>query len=62
MDIIELNTSKSILKGYKDRPESDRDPADLHSNYSLSIYHPENKIEKIILHKHHDNIDVEYFK
>ena len=62
MNVIELNTRKSILKGYGDQRNSDSDPTDIHSNYSLSIYHPENEIEKIILHKHHENTDIEYLK
>ncbi len=62
MDIQELNKSRSILKGYTSFPETGADPADQHSNYSLSIYHPGNEIDKIVLHKLHENIDIEYLK
>lgn len=62
MDIIELNNGRSILKGFAAPPADTSDPADVHSNYGLSIYHPDNEIEKIVLHKHHENIDIEYLK
>ena len=60
MDIVELHSSKSILKGYDADEVSEADK--MHSNYSLSIYHPNNEIEKIILHKHHENTDIEFLK
>ena len=60
MDVAELNSSKSILKGYDHDKISD--PDQQHSNYSLSIYHPNNEIEKIILHKNHENTDIEFLR
>ncbi|MCB7479854.1 hypothetical protein [Christiangramia sediminis] len=58
MQVVALNPEKSLLKGYEDISWAGKN----HSNYSLSIYHPNNKIEKIILHNHHKKIDVEYLK
>ena len=58
MDIVESHPEKSILKGYDDIV----DPEKPHSNYRLTIYHPNNDIEKIVLHKLHKKIDIEYLK
>ena len=58
MDIVESHSEKSILKGYDDLS----DPEKKHSNYKLTIYHPNNDIEKIVLHKLHKNIEIEYLK
>lgn len=58
MDVVELNPEKSLLKGYEDISWAGKK----HSNYSVSIYHPNNKIEKIILHKLHKKIEIEYLK
>jgi len=58
MQVVELNPEKSLLKGYEDISWAEKK----HSNYSVSIYHPNNKIEKIILHIHHKKIEIEYLK
>lgn len=58
MDIVVSHPGKSILKGYDDPS----DPESKHSNYRLTIYHPNNDIERIVLHKLHKNIDLEYLK
>lgn len=60
MDIVELHSNRSLLKGYGE--ESHEDPEKRHSNYSLSIFHPNNEIEKIVLHKHHLKTDIEFLK
>lgn len=62
MDIFELNNGKSILKGSVEHTTDFSDPADAQSKYSLSIYHPNNEIEKIVLHNHEEHIDIEYLK
>ena len=58
MKAVELSKNKSLLKGLEKDPGSENSD----SNYSLSIYHPNNEIEKVILHKHHKNIDIEYLR
>ena len=62
MNVNILEGSKSILKGYNENKNEEENPDELHSNYHLSIYHPKQEIEKIILHKKHKNIDIEYLK
>ena len=58
MEVLELGNSKTILKGYDDL----QNPSELHSNYSLSIFHPSDEIQKIVFHHLEKNMDVEYLK
>ena len=62
MDISDINSSKSILRGYEENGRHDLAPELLHSNYGLSIHHPDQKIEKIILHDLHLDVDIEYLE
>ncbi|WP_205619198.1 hypothetical protein [Christiangramia echinicola] len=58
MKIVEAHPEKSILQGYDDHS----DPGIKHSNYRLTIYHPNNEIESIVLQKLHKKIEIEYLK
>lgn len=62
MEIISKASDKTVLRGYGADPRAMGDPAGEYSNYGISIYHPNNDIEKIILHMHDRNVDIEYLK
>lgn len=65
MEIIESNEEKTILKGYDNYSKIIMNLPFMKyfkfSNFGLSIIHPNSKIEKIIIHLHDRNIDIEYF-
>ncbi|GAA4321445.1 hypothetical protein GCM10023115_48990 [Pontixanthobacter gangjinensis] len=62
MEIKMLENTRSFLKGHRENGQEPKAPEELHSNYQLSIFHPSQEIEKIILHKRHQKIDIEYLK
>ena len=62
MEVFELGNSRSILKGYDSDNLTNSEPEKKHTNYRLSIHHPGQKIEKIILEKHHSCEYIEYLK
>ena len=59
MDVVSITSEKSFLKGFKDQTVQDRFQ---HSNYSLEVNHPDQKIENIILYKHHKNVAIEFLR
>jgi uncharacterized tellurite resistance protein B-like protein len=62
MKIIESNPEKTILRGFGEDPRAMGHPDGKFSNYGISIFHPNNTIEKIILHMHDRNVDLVYLK
>lgn len=62
MEIIDATIDKTILRGYGEDPRAMGHPNGSFSNYGISIHHPNNQIEKIVLHMHDKNVDVEYLK
>ncbi|WP_300436221.1 hypothetical protein [Christiangramia sp.] len=59
MDIVELSLEKSFLRACNHSLGKDSRPSKK-SDYGLSIYHPNNQIERIILHKYHKNKELEF--
>lgn len=62
MKIESEDSNKTVLRGYGADPRMFGDPAGEYSNYGISIFHPNNEIEKIILHMHDRSVDIEYLK
>ncbi|NNC71104.1 MAG: hypothetical protein HKN90_09815 [Flavobacteriaceae bacterium] len=62
MKVVESNPDRTILKGFGEDPASMGNPEGKFSNFGLSIFHPNNKIEKMILHRFDNEIDIEYFR
>jgi uncharacterized tellurite resistance protein B-like protein len=62
MKIISSDQHKTTLRGYGADPRAMGDQAGEYSNYGISIFHPNNEIEKIILHMHDRNVDIEYLQ
>ncbi len=62
MKVIESSGDKTILRGFGEDLSALGDEEGKYSNYGISIIHPKNEIEKINLHLHHHNIDIEYLK
>ncbi len=62
MKVIESSGDKTILRGFGEDLSAMGDEEGKYSNYGISITHPKNEIEKINLHFHHHNIDIEYLK
>ena len=60
MEIANVEIHKTIMKGYGKKLE-DKTSED-YTNYGLSIYHPNKKIEKIVLHDYHLKMDIEYLE
>ena len=62
MRVIESQVDKTVLRGHGDDPMAMGHPDGRFSDYGISILHPNNEIEKIILHLHHHKVDIEYIK
>ncbi len=62
MKVISTNENKTVLRGYGADPRAMGDPAGKFSNYGISIHHPGNEIEKIVLHMHDRGVDIEYLQ
>ena len=62
MEVIETSNNKTVLRGYGEDPRAMGHPDGRFDNYGISIHHPNNAIEKIILHMHDRNVDIEYLK
>ena len=62
MKVIESSDDKTILRGFGEDLSALGDEEGNYSNYGISIIHPKNEIERINLHFHHQNIDIEYIK
>ena len=62
MKVIESSGDRTILRGFGEDLSALGDEEGNYSNYGISIIHPKNEIEKINLHFHHQNIDIEYLK
>ncbi|CAL65931.1 TerB family tellurite resistance protein [Christiangramia forsetii] len=58
MEVVQISNNKVLLRGYDDLNIK----GEKHSNYSISIFHNHTEVEKIIIHHHNENIDVEYLK
>ena len=62
MKVIESEPTKTVLRGYGEDPVAMGHPDGVFSNYGISIIHPNNKIEKIVLHRYDRSEDTEYLK
>lgn len=62
MKIIESQRERTVLRGYGEDPRAMGHPDGRFSNYGITIAHPDNEIEKIILHMHDRKVDIEYLK
>lgn len=62
MEVIETTDNKTVLRGYGEDPRAMGHPEGRFDNYGISIYHTNNTIEKIILHLHDKNVDIEYLR
>ena len=62
MKVIESSGDKTILRGFGEDLSALGNEEGKYSNYGITIIHPKNEIEKINLHFHHHNIDIEYLK
>ncbi len=59
MEVVSLSEEQSVLRGINE--SHSRAAAGL-TKYGLSIYHPESKIEKIVLHRPQEQLEIEYLK
>lgn len=57
MNVVAPDKNRTSLKGYRDYNSTTNC-----EDYSLNIFHPNNEIEKIVLHNHSQNKDIEYLK
>lgn len=62
MEIISSELNKTEMRGYDADPRTFGDPSGEFSNYGITIFHPNHEIEKIILHMHDREVDIEYVK
>ena len=62
MKVIDSSLDKTVLRGFGEDLSAMGDEEGKYSNYGISIMHPKNTIERIKLHFHHHNIDIEYLK
>jgi len=62
MEIISENENKIVLRGWGEDPMAFGHPSGKFSNYGITIFHSNNEIDKIILHMHDRNVDIEYFQ
>ena len=62
MRIQTSSVEKTALIGYGNDPKAFGDPRGSFANYGITIFHHNNKIEKIILHMHNKNAAIEYLK
>lgn len=62
MKIVESAPTKTVLRGFGEDPQAMGDPDGIYSNYGVSIMHPNNEIEKIVIHYFNREVDIEYMK
>lgn len=62
MKIVSSEQNKTTLRGYGSDSRAMGEQAGEYSNYGISVFHLNNEIEKIILHMHDRNVDIEYLK
>ena len=62
MKVISSSSNKTELRGFGADPRLMGNPVGNYSNYGITIFHTNNSIDKIILHLHDRNIELEYFK
>lgn len=62
MKVKEAANDKTVLIGWGADPKAGGHPDGEFSNYGATIFHPNNSIEKIIVHMHDRKVDLEYLK
>lgn len=62
MKVINSDSQKTILRGWGEDPMAMGHPDGSYANYGITIFHPQNEIEKIVLHLHDRGVDIEYLK
>ena len=62
MKVISSDSESTELRGWGEDPKAFGHPDGLFSNYGITIHHPDNEIESIVLHMHDRSVDIEYLK
>ncbi len=62
MKVVTASKDQTVLRGWGEDWKAFGDPTGSFANYGISIFHPKNEIEKIILHMHDRKVDIEYLK
>lgn len=60
MKVVSSSKEKTVLRGWGEDWKAFGDPAGSFANYGISIFHPNNEIEKIIMNMHDRSVDIEY--
>jgi len=58
MEVTQIGPYKTLLRGYDELGNTGKK----HSHYSISIFHNLEEVEKVIIHHHKKNMDIEYLK
>lgn len=62
MKVISKEEDSTELRGWGEDPKAFGHPDASFANYGITINHPNNEIESIILHMHDRSVDIEYLK
>lgn len=60
MKVISSNSESTELRGWGEDPKAFGHPDGSFADYGITINHPENEIESIVLHMHDRSVDIKY--